>query len=97
MTANLAAEGMDAAENAADARIVAIVDAEIARMNATGREWSCNDLHDRLPAGSSGLAGARVRAAALRKPREMVAVGWVASRLPSTHGAVIRVWRGVGK
>ena len=89
-------QGMENAENAADMRVVAIIDALIALANDSGEEWSANTIRDQLPTTESqGLVGARVRAAAMRKPAEMVRVGWTESDLPSTHSAVIRVWRGV--
>jgi hypothetical protein len=94
MTAE-ALEGMAAAENAADMRVVAIIDAEIDRLNATGREWSANDLRESLPTCSPGLVGARINAARLRRPREMRPTGWVASTLPSTHGKPVTQWVGV--
>lgn len=95
MTADLAQQGMDAAANAADSRIVAIIDSLIALENASGREWSANTIRDQLPTCSPGLVGARVKAASMRRPREMVSVGWVRSTLPSTHGKLIATWRGV--
>ena len=94
--ADLAQEGMDAATNAADSRVVAIIDSLIALENASGREWSANTIRDQLPTCSPGLVGARVKAASMRRPREMRRVGWVASTLPSTHGKPIGVYVGVG-
>jgi hypothetical protein len=94
MTAALARAGMAAAENAADSRVVAIIDAEIDRLNATGQEWSANTIRRNLPTCSPGLVGARVKAALMRRPVEMVAVGWERSTLPSTHGKPIGRYRG---
>ena len=87
--------GMAAAENAADPRIILAIDAAIERANASGRPWSANDIRDELPVSHAGLVGARVRAAATRRPVEMVRVGYVPSSLPSTHAHPIAVWVGV--
>ena len=95
MTATLAATGMAAATNAADCRVVAAIDAEIARLNASGEVWSANSLRGRLPSCSPGLVGARVKAATMRRPVEMVRVGIVRSNLPSTKGKWICTYRGV--
>lgn len=86
-------EGMAAAENASDPRVKLAIDAAIARANASGREWSANDIRAEFPVCSQGLVGARVRAAAQRK--EMRAVGYTPSTLASTHGHPIRTWVGV--
>ena len=88
-------EGMALAEQGADMRVVAIIDRLIAWANGTGKEWSANTIRAGLPASSQGLVGARVNAAAMRRPRVMRRVGWVASNLPSTHGKPIAVWKGV--
>ena len=88
--------GMDAATNAADSRVVAIIDALIALANDSGQEWSANTIRHQLPTASQGLVGARVKAASMRRPVEMRRVGWVASTLPSTHGKPIGVYVGVG-
>lgn len=95
MTAALARAGMAAAENAADMRVIALIDAEIDRANASGQEWSANQIRAALPTCSPGLVGARIRAASMRRPVEMVAVGWERSSLPSTHGKPLVKWRGV--
>ena len=86
--------GMAAVEAAADPRVIAIIDKHIADMNASGRPWSANDLRDRLPTCDHHLIGARVRAAAMRRPLEQERVGYVPSSLPSTHGHPIAVWLG---
>jgi hypothetical protein len=87
--------GMAEAENAADPRLVIMIDAKIAELNATGEPWSANDAREAFPVVSSGLVGARVHAAALRRPAEMVRVGMVRSTLVSTKRAWIAQWRGV--
>lgn len=87
-------EGMARAEMAADPRIIAMIDALIAEMNASGEAWSANSLRDRLPANAGPLVGARVRAAATRRPVEQVRVGYVPSDLPSTHAHPIALWIG---
>lgn len=87
--------GMAEAENAADPRLILAIDAKIAELNATGEPWSCNDARSAFPVVSSGLVGARVHAAALRRPVEMVRVGMVRSTLVSTKSAWIAQWRGV--
>ena len=92
--ADLRDAGMAQAENAADPRIMAAIDAKIAEFNASGRPWSANDIRDELPVSHAALVGARVRAAASRRPREMVRVGYEPSSLPSTHCHPIAVWTG---
>lgn len=86
--------GMEAATNAADMRTVAWIDALIDAANESGVAWSANDLRNQLPTTSQGLVGARIRAASMRRPLEMVAVGEVKSNLNSTHAKTIKVWRG---
>lgn len=86
--------GMADAENAADPRVILAIDAAITKANASGLRWSANDIRDSLPVSHRGLVGARVRAAAMRKPVEMVPVGRTKSNLPSTHRAEIKVWIG---
>jgi hypothetical protein len=93
--ARLRDEGMQQAEDHADPRLKIMIDNAIADANASGREWSANDIRDRLPVVCSGLVGARVKAASMRKPVEMVAVGEVQSNLPTTKTKRITVWRGV--
>ena len=92
----LAREGMDAATNAADMRVVAVIDALITIANDSGEVWSANSIRSQLPTASQGLVGSRVKAASMRRPVEMVAVGWERSTLPSTHAKPIAQWRGVG-
>ncbi len=86
--------GMAEVENATDPRLIAAVDLVIADFNASGIEWSANDLRDRCPTIRPGLLGARVKAATMRKPIEMRRVGWVLSDLPSTKSKPIGVYRG---
>ena len=86
--------GMAQTENAADPRVILAIDAAIDRFNASGRPWSANDLRDELPVSHGPLVGARVRAAAARRPVEMVCVGRVPSNLKSTHAHEIKVWIG---
>ena len=88
-------EAMATARHAADPRISEVIDAHIADANATGEPWSANDIRDQMPAGNRGLVGDRVRAAALRRPVEMVQVGRTPSTLESTHAKDIGVWVGV--
>jgi hypothetical protein len=88
-------EGMQQAEDHADPRRKIMVDDAIAAANASGRDWSANDIRDQLPVVCSGLVGARVRAAFMRRPVEMIAVGEVRSNLPTTRTKRITVWRGV--
>lgn len=91
--------GMTQAECAADPRIIAAIDAAIdaaiARANATGEPWSANSIRDQLPVTTRGLVGARINAARMRRPVEMVQVGEVQSTLGSTHAKRIGLWRGV--
>lgn len=87
--------GMTQAECAADPRVIAAIDAAIDRANASGEPWSANDIRDQLPVTSRGLVGARINAARMRRPVEMVQVGEVQSTLGSTHAKRIGLWRGV--
>lgn len=87
--------GMLAAEAAADGRLIAIVDEVIAEFNASGRDWSANDIRDRLPAVNPPVIGARVKAAMMRRPMEMRRVGWVISDLESTKSKTIGQYRGI--
>ena len=86
--------GMAQAEAAADPRVILAIDAEIAKANAAGERWSANTIRERLPVSHGPLVGARVRAAATRRPREMVRVGYVPSSLASTHAHPIAEWIG---
>lgn len=87
--------GMQQAENHADPRVILAIDAAIERANASGRPWSANDIRDEMPTTESkGLVGARVRAAAARRPRVMDCVDREPSDLPSTHKAEVKVWVG---
>ena len=92
--ATLRDRGMALAEAYADPRVILAIDAVIAEANASGRPWSANDIRDRLPVSSHALVGARVRAAAMRRPVEQVRVGYVPSDLPSTHAHPVAVWVG---
>lgn len=81
--------------HAADPRLVLTVDRVIAEANATGKRWTADDIRDALPVVAGPLVGARIRAAALRKPREMRKVDMKRSALLSTRRAWIAVWQGV--
>jgi hypothetical protein len=94
--ATLRDQGIALAEQAADPRLILMIDDKIAELNASGRAWSANDLRDMLPVVAGPLIGARVRAAATRRPVEMEEVGRVPSSLRSTHAHKIALWRGVG-
>lgn len=87
--------GMEATEAATDPRLILAVDKVIADFNDAGMPWSANDIRDALPVVAGPLVGARVRAAAMRKPAEMEQVGWTRSSLTSTHSKPIAVWRGI--
>ena len=80
---------------ATDPRLVLAVDRAIAAANASGAEWTADDLRDALPVVAGPLVGARVRAAAMRLPTEQVRVGMVRSTWPASRRAFIAVWRGV--
>lgn len=88
-------QGMAATENATDPRLILAVDRVIAMHNASGLRWSANDIRDALPIVAGPLVGARVRAAAMRRPVEMRKVGETRSSLRSTHAKTIAVWQGV--
>lgn len=81
--------------NAADPRIVLAVDLVIARWAASGKRFSANEIRDDLPVTHGPLVGARIRAAAMRRPVEMRKVGMTRSSLLSTRSAWIAVWIGV--
>jgi hypothetical protein len=85
-------EGMTRTTEAAEAADLAVIDQAIRYLNATGAEWSANDLRSLLPEVRQPLIGARVRAAAMRK--EMTRVSYTPSTLASTHSHPIAVWRG---
>lgn len=87
--------GIAQATNAADPRLILAIDRVIAMHNASGLPWSANDIRDALPVVAGPLVGARVRAAAMRKPTEMVPVRKTRSSLRSTHAKEIAVWQGV--
>lgn len=87
--------GMAQAEAAADPRLMLAVDKVIADFNEAEMPWSANDIRDALPVVAGPLVGARVRAAAMRRPKEMKQVGWTRSSLTSTHSKPIAVWQGV--
>lgn len=88
-------QALAAVTNAADPRVIATIDALIAEANASGRTWSTNEIRHRMPECDRHLVGARVRAAATRRPVEMVRVGYVQSSLPSTHAHPVAQWLGV--
>lgn len=81
--------------HAADPRLVLTVDKVIADANATGKRWTADDIRDALPVVAGPLVGARIRAAALRKPHEMRKVGMKPSALLSARRAYVAVWIGV--
>jgi hypothetical protein len=85
--------GMSQTEEHADPRVIIAIDAAIDRANASGEAWSANTIRDQFPTAGP-LIGARVRAAATRRPREMVRIGYVPSDLPSTHCHPIALWVG---
>ena len=91
--ATLRDEGHERTEAHADPRILVAIDAKIDELNASGRAWSANDLRDLIPTAGP-LIGARVRAAATRRPVEMVRVGYVPSTLPSTRAHPVALWIG---
>lgn len=89
----LKTHGQHQAEAAADMRIVAAIDAVIARHAKSGLPFSANDIRDEFPTTKSrGLVGARVDAA--RKRGELVSVDRERSTLPSTRAAFVTVWVG---
>lgn len=88
-------QGIAQTTDHADPRLILTVDQKIAEFNATGMPWSANDLRDTLPVVNQPLVGARVRAAALRRPVEMIKVGETPSSLRSTHTKPVAVWQGV--
>jgi hypothetical protein len=88
-------DGMQQATDAADPRLVLALDKAIAEANASGEVWSSNTIRDRFPTVSPKVLGARIKAASMRSPQEMVAVGRERSTLLSTHGAFVTQWRGV--
>jgi hypothetical protein len=85
-------QGQAQAEQGADPRRIAWIDAVIARAVASGEPFSANDIREAFPVVSQGLVGSRVDAA--RKRGEVVFVGFTPSTLTSTRGHRICVWRG---
>lgn len=88
-------EGMAQADQGADPRVILMIDAAIARANASGKRWSANTIRNQFSVSSQGLVGARVRAAAQRRPREMKCVDTEPSTLKSTRHHDIKVWVGI--
>lgn len=89
-------EALDAATNAADSRLVLMVDAVITEAIESGQPFSANTIRDRMPAVRSGLIGSRIKAASMQKPPRMVAVGSEPSTLRTTHAKPVTRWVGVG-
>ena len=79
---------------AADPRLVLTVDKVIAVACATGKRFCSDDIRDALPVVAGPLVGARIRAAALRRSREMKRGGAKPSALLSARRAYIAVWQG---
>lgn len=86
--------GMRLVEDASEPMVVAAIDAIIAAFNDRGNPWSANDIRSLLPAHRRNLVGARVRAAATRRPVEQVRIGYVPSDLASTHAHPVALWVG---
>ena len=86
-------EGMDAATNAADMRIVLAVDKVIADAIESGEPFSSNSIRHRMPTVRPGLIGARIKAASMRKEPRLVRVGEEPSTLKSTHAKPVAVWQ----
>jgi hypothetical protein len=88
------AEGIARADAAADPDARAAIDAAIARLAATGEEWSANELRVHVPGITGAIMGARFSAAAkaglIRDTGKRVP-----STLGSTHAHEVRVWVGV--
>lgn len=85
--------GMQQAEDHADRRLIVAIDAKIAEAIESGQPFSANTIRHRMPTVRSGLIGARVHAAALRKEPKLVKVGEEPSTLKSTHAKLIGIWR----
>jgi hypothetical protein len=86
--------GMALVEDASEPDVIAAIDQVIAAYNDSGRPWSANDIRALLPEHRRPLLGARVRAAATRRPVEMVRISYVPSDLPSTHAHPVALWIG---
>lgn len=86
------------AEQHADPRVIATIDAAIEAAIARREPFSVNDLRGALPTVTSpGLVGARVRSYAARRPAVMKPTGrFPKSNLPSTRSARVCEWIGVG-
>lgn len=87
-------EALANAEQAADPRLSLAVDKVIAEYAATQMPFSANDIRDSLPVVAAPLVAARIRAAYMRKPPDIRAVGYTRSSLPSTHAKPLVVWVG---
>lgn len=81
-------------EDASDPALIEAIDTIIAAYNDRGRPWSANDIRAVLPPHRRNLVGARVRAAATRRPVEQVRIGYVPSDLASTHAHPVALWVG---
>lgn len=92
--ADLRDAGIAQAELAADPRLILAVDSVIDRWSNSGRKFSANEIRDEVPVAAAHLVGARLRAAAMRRPIEIRKVGEVRSTLLSTHAKNIAVWVG---
>lgn len=86
-------EAMEAATNAADPRLVLMVDKVIAEAIESGEPFSANSIRSRMPTVRSGLIGSRVKAASMRKEPRLVCVGDEPSDLKSTHAKPIFRWQ----
>lgn len=86
-------DGMAAATNHADARLVLAVDQVIAEAIESGEPFSSNTIRDRMPTVRPGLIGARVKAASMRSEPRLARVGEEPSTLKSTHAKPAAVWQ----
>lgn len=90
-------EGIAQVEQAADPRVIIMIDNEIQKAIDSGRRFSANDIRDRFPVSDEHLVGARIRSFSGRRTDGhpvMVRVGTTPSSLKSTHLHEIKVWLG---
>lgn len=90
VSAALAAFNAAVPEDRSDDWDKAVIDQAITHLAASLSSFSANDLRPLLPAVRQALISRRLIAAQHRK--EIVAVGFTRSTLPSTHGAFLRVY-----
>ena len=87
--------GMAAVVNHADSRLVAIVDAAIEQLAASGEPFSADNVRDLIPVSALPLVGSRMNSYRLRRnPQVLAVVGEVVSDWPATRRKRIGLYVG---